>query len=287
MRGICKLTKKEDELQNSHIYPKFVIDWYKETGGKYIRGSQNPNVRLQSGYKKYMLSFEAEQLFSLREKWFAENIFHKYLKNAWSPLNYNEHLFYFAISFLWRILVLELELPNIKQFKFYNTLIEVEEKWRLFLYKGIYPQKYDRLHLMLTDRIKYHDVPLKGVDYFFSRSLDGTVIYNTQNNFLGVYAKFSRFIFWAYVFEGDESLLKGTKINSNNGIIKIPQIIAEPEIMGFFMHRIEELSKLKLASENQQSIISQEIKSNPTFYNESEAIQTILKDLDFDRMNNA
>ena len=71
MKGICRLTKKETEIKNSHIYPKFVIEWMKATGSKYQRGYLTPNKRDQDGLKKYLLSEEAEQIFSKREKWFA------------------------------------------------------------------------------------------------------------------------------------------------------------------------------------------------------------------------
>lgn len=287
MRGICRLTYKDSDLQHSHIYPKFVIDWYRKTGGKYLRGAKNPNLRSQDGYKKYLLSFEAEQLFSLREKWFAENVFHNYMENPFNPIDYDENLFYFSISFLWRFLVLELEQPNIKDFKSYETLIEAEEQWRQFLYKGIYPKNYDRVHLMLTDRIKDHDLEVKGVDYYFSRIMDGTIIFNEKTNFLGVYAKFARYIFWAFFINGDESKLEGTRINPIKGVLKIPQIVNEPAITGFFVNRIEEISKLDYPSENQQNKIVEEFRNNPNFNNNSDATQSILRDIEFDKKNNA
>ena len=80
MTGICALTRKELPLRQSHIYPKFVIEWMKDTGSTYFRSHLMPNKRIQDGYKLHFLSDEAEQLFSHREKWFAENIFHPYLK---------------------------------------------------------------------------------------------------------------------------------------------------------------------------------------------------------------
>jgi len=287
MKGICRLTHKKAELQNSHIYPKFVIEWYRETGGKYLRGAKNPNLRYQDGYKKYLLSFEAEQMFALREKWFAENVFHNYIQNPIEPITYNENLFYFAISFLWKFLILELENSRIKKFKFYENLLETEEQWRLFLLNGIYPKNYDRIHLILTDRIRDHDLPYKGVDYYFSRSMDGTIIFNEQTNFLSVYGKFSRFIFWAFLNNGDETKLAGTKINPIQGLLRIPQIVNEPAITDFFINRIKELSTIDYPSDKQQEKIHEELMNNPEFYENSEAIKTIFRDFEFDKKNNA
>lgn len=52
MKGVCKLIQPECELQNSHVYPTFVIEWMKSTGSKHWRGYTQPNRRLQDGYKK-------------------------------------------------------------------------------------------------------------------------------------------------------------------------------------------------------------------------------------------
>ena len=96
MTGICALTKKESQLKQSHIFPKFVLEWMKNTGSNYLWGNEQ-NKRQQDGPKPYLLSDEAEQMFSRREKWFAENIFHPYLKDPTISFSYDKNLFYFAI----------------------------------------------------------------------------------------------------------------------------------------------------------------------------------------------
>lgn len=64
MKGICELYRIETELRESHIYPKFVIDYTKKTGSKYLRKFDNPNKRQQDGIKLHLLSEKAEQEFS-------------------------------------------------------------------------------------------------------------------------------------------------------------------------------------------------------------------------------
>lgn len=222
MKGICALTKKETELRDSHIYPKFVIQWMKSTGSKYLRRYISPNKREQDGYKAYLLSEEAEQMFSKREKWFAENMFHKYLSDVFAKLEYNEKLFYFSISFLWRILVLELKQPKIEEFKFFDLMVEAEKQWRDFLLIGYYPKNFDRIHLILSDSPINHTLPSHNVDFFFTRSLDGTTVFNEKYNKCSIFAKFSKFIFWAFLNE-DESGMIGTKINPIQGVMQVPQ----------------------------------------------------------------
>lgn len=63
MEGICRLYKIKSDLQDSHIYPKFVINYTKKTGSKYLRGFDNPDIRMQDGIKKYLLSRKANKNF--------------------------------------------------------------------------------------------------------------------------------------------------------------------------------------------------------------------------------
>lgn len=285
MKGICKLTLKECELQNSHIYPKFVIEWMKSTGSRYLRSCIAPNIRQQDGYKKYLLSYEAEQLFSVREKWFSENVFHKYLRDGSCEIKYDENLFYFALSFLWRILILELEQPNMANFKFIREMRDTEEEWRNFLLCGIYPRNYDRIHLILSDNVENHDLPSENVEYFLTRSLDGTIAYNENYNKCSVFGKFSRFIFWGFIKSSDESGFIGTKINPIGGIMKTPQQFNNIDVTSFFNRRIEEYDKMNLPSENQQEKIMEEILNNKEHYQNSELLETLKFDYEMKKKN--
>jgi len=285
MKGNCRLTYKHTELKNSHIYPKFVIEWMKETGSKYQRGYVTPNIRMQDGYKKYLLSEEAEQLFSKKEKWFAENIFRPYLANTNAILEYDENLFYFSISVLWRILVLELKEQTIDSFKFKTIMQDAELQWRDFLYKGIYPKDFDRIHIILTDRIVNHDIDSSNVDNYFTRILDGTTVFNENINFCSIYIKFSRFIFFGLLKNGDESKLKGTKINAISGILKTPQVFDDPSITGFFLNRIKQLDEMPFPSEKQQDKIINEVEKDTEDFLKSDMFRSLNSDYDMRRKN--
>ena len=285
MKGICKLTHRETELRNSHIYPKFVIDWMRETGSKYLRRYAIPNQRNQDGYKKYLLSEKAEQLFSKKEKWFAENIFRLYLNNPFSELKYDGNLFYFSILLLWRILILELEQPNINQFKFKNILEEAEQQWRLFLLNGIYPKNFNRVHLILTEKLTNHNINSRNVDNYFTRVLDGTTVFNDKINFCAIYAKFSRFIFFGLLLNGDESKLIGTKIDPIKGVIKVPQQLNEPSINGFFLNRIKQLDEMPFPTENQQEKILKEIEKDKESFLYSDVFRSLDSDMKMKNQN--
>jgi len=279
MKGICALTKKEGILRQSHIYPKFVIEWMKKTGSPYLRRGIEPNRRYQDGYKLALLSEEGEQMFSLREKWFAEKIFVPFLNDSKISIKYGEELYYFAISILWRILVLELRSDKIEDFKHYQLMLRAEEQWRDFLYKGIYPIDFDNIHMMLTDRIQIHDFNMDGVEYYFCRQCDGTTIYSNENSQCVIYVKFARFFFFG-ILDGWISEPKiGIKIHPTKGVFSMfdqSQVI-DPLFSIFIKKRITVINEMCVASPSQQEKILEDIKGNDKFL-KSEAWDILQKD---------
>src|SRR5205085_8794379 len=109
MIGQCKLCSNTRTLRASHIFPKFIFRWMKETGGSYFRQLTNPNIRQQDGQKEYWLCHDCEQRFSVAETYFAKEIFYPYLNAGQVTFNYDERLIYFLISLLWRILIGDLD----------------------------------------------------------------------------------------------------------------------------------------------------------------------------------
>jgi LEA14-like dessication related protein len=279
MNGICELYKVESDLKESHIYPKFVINHTKKTGSKHFRKIVNPNKREQDGVKLYLLSEQAEQDFSKREKWFAEQIFMPYLSGK-HELNYDENLYYFAISFLWRILVLNLKTDStiIKQW-YYNLLIDAEKEWRNFLITGKLPLKNLNTNLVFTDRVKENNTDLKGVDFYLTRIMDSTIVDNEPQTCLLVYGKFNRFVFWSVLKKyGDESELKEVEINPNGGVFKIPQKLNYFPIMSFIGNRIREISQYPLPNQEQQDKIEKEILKDPKSFWNSDVGKSLYND---------
>jgi hypothetical protein len=225
MKGICRLFQIEEELRESHIYPKFAIDYFKNTGSRFIRTSNEPNKRKQDSFKFYMLSGKAEQNFGNREKWFSQKVFYPHQNNTLRTLQYDENLYYFSKSFLWRVLLMTLEHSSIdlRDKWFYKDLIETKEKWRNFLAYYEYPTGFDRIYMYLTDEITSHNLPFSGVDYYFTRMMDATIVSNESQDFLAVYGKFLKFIFWGILRGGNERELNSLRINPIGGMMNFPQ----------------------------------------------------------------
>lgn len=284
MIGQCKLYGNQTELRNSHIYPKFAVDYFKETGSKFLRTFRQPNRRQQDGLRRYFLSEKAEQKFSVSEKWFAEHMFKPFLKRGQKSFNYNEQLFYFVLSFLWRVLLLNLTEKTTKNEPHHDILISAELEWRSFLSKYIYPRNFDQVFVLLTDRVLSHNINAHGVDYFMTRTMDCTIVSNEENSYVAVYGKFLRFIFWAELKnEKRPDIREALKINPQRGTINFPQNFDDGMFSNFILNRILETQHWPKTTDTQQEKIANEIMNDPEKFMNSDAGKAIIND--FERLN--
>ena len=92
--GICALTGEKCELQESHIYPKFVYKHLKQTGGNSFRAVGNPNKAFQDGFKKPLLGRWAELEFSKRESGLQKTFLLPLLMVNWQKVRLNTMINY-------------------------------------------------------------------------------------------------------------------------------------------------------------------------------------------------
>lgn len=284
MKGKCALLNIETDLRESHIYPKFVIKHTKKTGSKYLRKIVTPNKREQDGLKLHLLSSEAEQKFGIREKWFAENIFVPYLEGKLS-LSYDENLYYFAISFLWRILMTEFRTDkNLNSQWYFNKLKDVEIEWRNFLKEGVLPKKYHNANLFFTDRVVSNSTELKEVDFYFTRVLDATIVSNPSQSHLFLYGKFNRFIFWSIIKSPDYGAdLYDEEIHPKKGTFEIPQALEYEPIREFIGNRIKTFNDFPNSNEKQQDKIEAEIMKDSEKFFKSDVWESLYNDMFLDQ----
>jgi hypothetical protein len=274
----CRLFGTAAAIRDSHIFPSFAIDYLKKTGSQYLRYAANKNIRRQDGIKVRLLSHEAEQRFGISEKWFAEKIFIPYLERGQQDFVYNEHLYYFSISFLWRVLVLHTDFtPAAKTAWFYPEILKIEHEWRGFLANYTYPARYPTVQLLFTDRITHSTAEVRGFDYYVSRAFDGTIISNEEQSYLAVYGKFLRFVFWAVIKSKVDPLSATSIVSPTGGTISVPQKVADIYLTDFLINRSNQLDAIK-ASPNQQAKIFQEIEKDREKFWQSDAGQSILND---------
>lgn len=275
----CRLLGNKGALCESHLIPSFAIQYMKATGSKFLRSSSTPNMRLQDGIKIPLLSFEAEQIFASREKWFAEHIFLPYMEEGKKEFVYDERLYFFSLSFLWRVLVLHLDFTqNFERFEGYEKLVEVEKEWRQFLSESILLSNFPSVQILLTDRIAHTSVNVNGLDYYTSRACDMTVISTPNMNYLAVYGKFLRFVFWSVISIDISTDYSQTTINPIGGTLSVPQELIDDYLFDFFINRSNHMFQLPGPTEKQQLKIKDEIERSKKSFLDSDAGHSILND---------
>lgn len=107
--GICALCHQQKELIESHVIPRTVVQWLKDTSGTgRLRLALEPNRPLQDGVKDNLMCTACDGgLFGPKEKRFMERIFRPYHQDNRAALAYDADFLYFAASLAFRVIVLE------------------------------------------------------------------------------------------------------------------------------------------------------------------------------------
>lgn len=190
--GQCALCRENKELQLSHIVPHFVGRKLIKTSPGNIRVTKEPNKVAQDIEKHFLLCHDCEELFSSKERWFANTIFNPYQDHKKSVFNYDENLTYFIISLSWRSLYLDLaEFSCDKEFNkdILMILFRAEQTMRDYLLGK--RQDIDTIenHFFFLDRIKSaknFDVsrnPFQRLPLVFS--MDTSIYYEPHCNLQG------------------------------------------------------------------------------------------------------
>jgi len=253
--NICRLCRKEAELRESHFIPKFAFRWLKDTGSPYFRQVVAPNLRHQDGPKRKLLCQECETRFSKREVYFANKIFYPVVSGEKAPFEYDERLAYFVISVLWRDLVDSIHKPGTIETEQIDLFRVVEREWRTFLLDEQPLEKYNQIHLFITDFLTSGVQPVKNFNVYMARNVDATPMHGRE--FAGAYVKFARFLLFAVLTPYDESKWVNTRINFGSGVLTQPQGLHDPRIGEFLVSRARisnEMYKENLSSKQQQLI---------------------------------
>jgi hypothetical protein len=117
MLELCRLCGHERELQESHVVPAFVFKWLKETSSTgSLRFGQQPNKRVQDGYKQRWLCLDCEGRLNVWETQFATQLFHPVNQDGGDNIRYGEWLMKVCVSVSWRTLLMMKENNWLSQF---------------------------------------------------------------------------------------------------------------------------------------------------------------------------
>ena len=276
--SVCALCGEAKPLMESHIFPRFVFAWMRRTGSQFLRQSGSPNTRRQDGPKDRLLCFECEQLFSRREKWFSEQVFIPYLDHSSRAMAYDESLYYFLVSVLWRVLKRDLSEGDGNHW-YQQPVLHAEAEWREYLLHGVAPTTFADIHVFLTDiGSPNKPQPIVNFNRYMARAVDGTIASSSNTCF--VYAKFSRFLVFGAITPFDQTLFVNTKVNQSGGTLAIPQELLDGRIGEFLLDRARTQYQMTVTgmSDRQKQIIAEALgKELPRILN-SDLGRSILAD---------
>jgi SEC-C motif-containing protein len=232
----CKLCNSSCELRESHFYPKFVVRWLKETGTGYLRNPEKPNERRQDGPKEYWLCDACEQRFSVSESYFAQTIFYPHHNSKAMLFAFDERLFYYLISVLWRTLIRHLDDHKREKHFFLKEILQAENEWRQLLLGKAATTTFDEIHLFIAGIAENPVMPVSYFNMYCARSLDSTVASNDVDTCF-VYTNLARFICVAHLTPIKKSDWVGTRVTSGCGHLALPQEINDGQFGAFLISR--------------------------------------------------
>lgn len=272
----CKLCYKEAELKESHIIPKFIFRWMRETSGRsYLRNAGNLNIRKQDGLKEYLFCAECEKKLNIGETYFSNNIFYPYLNNDIKIFQYDETLFYFLISILWRVLLTNNSLLIKSKIQHKELFVEAKKEWREYLLGESSSLRYSNIHLVFTDITISEELPAVNYNRYITRATDGGLLYASRS--ATVFSKFSKFMVFGKLLEKPDVIWENTKIRNGKGNLDSVQIIIDPQLREYLIERATEIHDMiqKGTSINQKNKIRNWAFNNLDKFGNSELYKVI------------
>jgi hypothetical protein len=284
MESICKLCGKSGDLMVSHIVPKFIFKYLKETSPtKKLRMSTEINKRIQDGFKKYWFCRNCEVMLSYYEKYFSENIFHQIQKNI-LPIKYDINLIKFCVSISWRISVFIEEEGYISHFpnEILKNLKQAQDVWKGFLLgKFENPGIFEQHLYNFTGEIEGSHLTLSNNLHRYLQRTIAVNVLHLGTKIILVYSKFPGILLIGYVKLGSHSSFSSTKIHLKKGLLTHRKTIVPTELWNFINNKADDAENIKSSlSDNQnKKIMSDYNKIDIETVTASGTFQALEKDL--------
>jgi hypothetical protein len=209
--------------EDSHIVPSFIIRWIKKTSATgYLRGTKEPNQRLQDGLKYPLLCKVCEDRFAEYESSFAREIFHPYAQSQKTGMLYGSYCLKFFVSLVWRALhhlwLHKSSEETPMQPEFSGRLEEPYSRWREFLLdESEHPQGFT-VNVIPVDDVFRSTVPNtpKRPSQYNTGAVDMDLVCDSKSGF--VYVKIPYFWVFGKIFaHRDDLFSKNTLIRRQKG----------------------------------------------------------------------
>ena len=226
--NLCALCRKYEKQEISHIIPSFIYRKLRQISPSgFLRGTSNPNVRVQDGEKFPLLCPYCEDRFSIWEKKFAENIFHPYYaspKNTFS-FDYEDWFLKFLVSISYRSLVNKLEHEELEDHSklCIKNIREAKGIWKDFLLGkrkdiGLYRQHFLIMPIQTKTESSFlqsHEVLF---NFYLLTAIDTNTIFYQDDSEAYLITKFGEFFVIATLIDSNPRQWKNLVAKSTNGM---------------------------------------------------------------------
>lgn len=275
----CALCNEERELVKSHVVPRFVAKWLKDTSATgFLRNPTNPKKRLQDFGKETLLCKACEQKLSALETYFANEFFYPFLKERKNTFQYDSRLMRFAISLNWRLLIANREDYASDSLSLKPYVDRAKEDWRRILFLDPFEEigKYEH-HLFFLDFINNEVNVPDGFYWYLLRGADSTLVWNKKKIFS--YTKLPWIIIVSSIFPERMDGWEGTRIGLE-GRITQKQSIKDPLFGDFLIERAQTaygaISKIFALTEDR--LLKRAIEKRPDKVLRSQTLEVSLRE---------
>jgi hypothetical protein len=281
----CRLCGETKELQESHILPRFVYRWMKETSATgYLRFGQQPNLRVQDGVKRHLLCADCEQRFNQWETQFANQIFHPMTQGNTPRASYGAWLLLFCASVSWRVLVYFIDGKHIDHVPdaLLPSVESAEVTWRGFLLGTLPRLQPHEQHILpmaggALETYTHSEMPTNINRYLF-RTPEMSVASTDRDAF--TYSKLGPFIILGFIAMPRPKQWVGTKLNVQGGTLGPRHYTMPKQFWDFISARADNAATLQeRISEKQTAKIAETYRSNLDRAAQSDSMRVMHEDV--------
>ncbi|MFA5364602.1 MAG: hypothetical protein WC325_05405 [Candidatus Bathyarchaeia archaeon] len=278
VNGKCALCNKNATLRTSHIIPRFVSVWLKQTSATgFLRGVKNPEKRIQDLPKLPLLCEDCEQIFSKLESYFARKVFYPVLNEQKKEIIYDESLLLFIISLSWRTLKTSYS-DQVAHFPWIKKHLDsAEEDWRKCLIANSANGEQYEHHMFFVDYVKEANFFLpKKFQVYTMRATDSTLVSNQEVVFAMTH--FPHIFFVSSIYPLKISGWKNTRI-SNTGKFTMKWEINDTNFGNFLVNRVKEkISSVVIGASSEDKIVKS-LEKDPKRTLASETLLVMIEEL--------
>jgi len=279
----CSLCGQERELQESHIVPKFVGKWLKNTSATgFLAHPDQASKRVQDLITLRILCQDCEERFSKFETYFANEIFLPFHEKKIRTFEYDARLELFVISLSWRALKINYDEFKLENPQLSSLVDQAEIDWREFLLGQRQTISPYENHLFFLDYVKNEPTTPPRFNWYALRAVDATLAASKERVFM--YVKLPWMIFVSSIYTTTLEGWEGTAIKQS-GKISTPQSNKDGEFGQFFLDRsaLSHTSSPGPSPEVSEKRLLRAIKKDPQKFLESDTLQTMIEEEDLQR----